>query len=350
MDNIAAAAHAASGVKLAQAAVDAVGLSLLVLVSVLRVVAANRSFRLEFDVGQDAILGLPVQELGNGRWDTPALRSLLDLTMAQAPAVAREFEQDIAGADPGILRFNARTIFHEPDAGHMILLAVKNVTADRACEREAQKLLKQKDILLQEMRHRIANSLQIIASTLMMKARSSPSPEARLHLQDAHGRVMAIVAVQKQLQASPSGDRVEIGSYLAELCESLTASMIADARPISLNVSALGGPVPSADAVSIGLIVTELVINALKYAFGRTTAEDEICVAYESGEGRWRLCVSDNGGGKSTVTVLGAKAGLGTGIIEALAYQLEARVEIASDAKGYRTTISHGVFAGAAAR
>ncbi len=350
MENIAIAVHAASGIKLAQAAVDAIGLSLLVLDKDFRVVAANRSFRLEFAVSQETILGRPVQELDDGRWDTPALRSLLDLAIAQAPAVSREIERDIAGAEPGVLRFSARSMFHEPDAGHMILLAVKNVAADRAHERETQKLLKQKDILLQEMRHRIANSLQIIASTLMMKARTSPSPEARLHLLDAHGRVMSIVAVQKQLQASPAGDQVEIGSYLAELCESLTASMIADARPISLKVSALGGPVPSADAVSIGLIVTELVINALKYAFGRTSAEDEICVAYESGEGRWRLCVSDNGGGKSTVTVLGAKAGLGTGIIEALAYQLEARVDIVSDARGYRTTISHGAFAGEAAR
>ena len=79
---------------------------------------------------------------------------------------------------------------------------MEDVTERLILEREKDELLRQKDVLLEEMDHRIANSLQIIASIILMKARGVESEETRLHLQDAHKRVMSVAAVQKQLHAS----------------------------------------------------------------------------------------------------------------------------------------------------
>ena len=93
------------------------------------------------------------------------------------------------------------------------------------------------------------------------------SEETRLHLRDAHQRVMSVAAVQQQLLASSHGEPIEIGPYLSRLCEALAASMTDDSRPVSLKVQAEGGTASSAEAGSIGLIVTELVINAFKHAF-----------------------------------------------------------------------------------
>jgi len=101
----------------------------------------------------------------------------------------------------------------------------------------------------------------------MLKARTVTSEETRQHLQDAHQRVMAVAAVQGHLHTSASYDQIEIGPYLLRLCERLAASMIGDSRPITLQVLVNGGTALSAKAVSLGLIVTELVINALKHAF-----------------------------------------------------------------------------------
>ena len=84
----------------------------------------------------------------------------------------------------------------------LILLAIEDVTERRAVEREMEELLQQKEILLQEMQHRVANSLQIIAGILLLKARTVQSEETRLHFKDAHQRVMSVAAVQQQLQAS----------------------------------------------------------------------------------------------------------------------------------------------------
>jgi two-component sensor histidine kinase len=122
-------------------------------------------------------------------------------------------------------------------------------------------------VLLQEIQHRVVNSLQIIASIILMKARTVQSEETRLHLQDAHSRVMSIAAVQEHLRYSGSIGPVEVTPYLSKLCESLAASMIGDIRPISLKVCGNGGSANSRDAECLGLIVTELVMNALKHAF-----------------------------------------------------------------------------------
>ena len=116
------------------------------------------------------------------------------------------------------------------------------------------------------MQHRIVNSLQIIASILMLKARAVTSEETRQHLQDAHRRVMSVAAVQEHLHGSERHDLIEIGPYLSKLCERLAASMIGDRRPSPCRFGSTAA-CRSAEAVSLGLIVTELVINALKYAF-----------------------------------------------------------------------------------
>src|SRR4029078_11999947 len=102
-------------------------------------------------------------------------------------------------------------------------------------------LLQQKEILLQEMQHRVANSLQIIASILLLKARTVQSEEARLHLQDAHQRVMSVATVQQQLHASGLNERIEIGPYLTKLCASLAASMVRDRRTLSIKGAADSG-------------------------------------------------------------------------------------------------------------
>src|SRR3546814_6833564 len=92
-------------------------------------------------------------------------------------------------------------------------------------------------ILLQELQHRVANSLQIIASVLMQSARRVQPEEARGHLHDAHSRVMSIASLQQQLAASSLGD-VELRSYFTQLCESLSASMIHDHDQVSIAVTA----------------------------------------------------------------------------------------------------------------
>ena len=125
-------------------------------------------------------------------------------------------------------------------------------------------------MLLEELEHRIVNSLQIIASIIMLKARAVESEETRRHLEDAHNRVISVAAVQKHLHGSVANVTIEMGPYLATLCVALAQSMISDNRPISIKFEGTGGNATRRNAESIGLIVTELVINSLKHAFKDT--------------------------------------------------------------------------------
>jgi chemotaxis protein methyltransferase CheR len=110
-------------------------------------------------------------------------------------------------------------------------------------ERVAAALLQHKETLLREMQHRVGNSLQIIASILALDARKVRSVEARLHLENAHRRILAVATVQQQLQTSRESGDFELAAYLRQLCDNLTASVVGDTTRIEIDVQADAGTV-----------------------------------------------------------------------------------------------------------
>lgn len=153
---------------------------------------------------------------------------------------------------------------------------------------------------------------------------------------------MSIAAVQQHLAASRLG-KVELHPYFVQLCRSLGASMIHDPKVLSIEV-VVDDSVTDADiSVSLGLIVTELVINALKHAFPGHRG-GKIVVDYESHGPNWTMSVSDNGIGMLAAPE-GAKPGLGTNIVEALAKRLDAIVQVASANPGTAVSIVHAKIA-----
>jgi two-component sensor histidine kinase len=330
----------------AEAIVDTVREPVLVLDRELRVIAANRSFYSVFKVSPEDTQGRLLYTLGGGQWGIPRLQALLEKILPEK-GVMEGYEVEHEFPDLGLrtMRLNARQVFYEGGAGTTILLGMEDITERRVLEREKDELLREKDVLLEELQHRIANSLQIIASIILLKARAVQSEETRLHLQDTHKRVMSIAAVQRHLHTSGVGGPVEIAPYLSGLCEALAASMIDNDRPVSLKVVGAAGNATSRQAESLGLIVTELVMNALKHAFPDNKVEGQINVAYDTSGTDWRLSVSDNGIGKPDGVFAQGKAGLGTGIIKALAQQLDAKVVTVSGLEGTTVSITHATFA-----
>jgi chemotaxis protein methyltransferase CheR len=236
---------------------------------------------------------------------------------------------------------NARLVLEQEQSHPALLVALQDVTARHEADRLKDLLLQQQKTLLLETQHRVANSLQIIASILLLKLRTVRSDEARLHLLDAHQRVIAVATVQQQLREVDFGGRIEIGPYLTRLCESLAKSMIPGERGLTVRSVATGNTTLSGDAVSLGLIVTELFINALKHGFpdGR---DGQIDVAFDGNEAGWRLSISDDGVGRHAEQGRIARVGLGTSIVEALARQLDARIEFSDETPGTRVSIIHG--------
>jgi two-component system, sensor histidine kinase PdtaS len=165
----------------------------------------------------------------------------------------------------------------------------------------------------------------------MQSARSVQSEETKTHLRDAHNRLMSIATVQRQLASSGKLD-VELRPCFTRLCQSLGASMIQDNKTQSIHVTGDASTVGADTSVSLGLIVAELVINALKHAFPGGRA-GKITTDYRSSGSDWTLAVNDDGVGMHSKTA-GSTPGLGTSIIEALAKQLHARVQVADARPG----------------
>lgn len=331
---------------LAHAIVDTVREPIVVLDQELRVIVASRSFYRTFKVTSEGTEGKLLYELGDGEWDIPKLRMLLGNIIPEHGTMENyEVEHDFPKLGHRTMALNARQVFYKGGAETTILLGIEDVTEKRILEREKDDLLQDKGVLLRELQHRIANSLQIIASIIMMKANTVVSEETRLHLQDTHKRVISVATVQQQLHASGATGPIEMGPYLSKLCEALSSSMISDDLKISLKVLGASGSSNCREAESLGLIVTELVINSLKHGFNSETKDGKITVGYEVSGTDWKLSVADNGVGKPEGVFAQPKTGLGTGIVNALAKQLNAYVETLSGSQGTTVSITHATFA-----
>jgi len=339
---------------LALALVSSSSTPLLLLDGDLSVIAASLSFCEAFEIDPSSVAGRPLFALGDGAWDVPQLRVLLGAT-ARGDADIQAYEMDLksAGRETRRLVLNVKKLDYG-DSGHVrLVVAALDLTEARAAEKlrddllyEKDSLLREKGILLQEVQHRVANSLQIIASVLLQSARKVQSEETRVHLEDAHNRVMSIASVQEQLAVSRLGD-VALRPYLEQLCQSLGASMIRDRDQLSIEVDADDSATSADISVSLGLIVTELVINALKHAFPGHR-EGKIVVAYHGAPSSWSLTVSDNGVGMPK-DAESAKAGLGTSIVQALAAQLQAELKVSDVGPGTKVAVVHTRSSGIAA-
>ena len=337
---------------LAEAIVDTLPEPFLVLDDTLHLLAGSRCYYEIFGGEAERAHGLSLFDLSGGIWDVPGLRQLLlAVVPSQAPIECFEFERPFGELGTRTMQLNALPIRGEGAKGRMVLLAIRDITDRRLAEQEKQKLLEnaetllhQQKTLLREMEHRIANSLQIIASILLLKAGSVASEETRVELHAAHQRVMSVAAVQSHLHASDGIEQIEMNPYLTKLSAGLASSMIGPERHIDIAVAADAGALPSSHAVSLGLIVTELIMNAVKYAFPDPRKAARIRITFEKTNSDWKLTVSDNGVGRREKKTAHPSTGLGTALVAALAKQLDAQVSEVSSAKGLSVDVTRASF------
>jgi two-component sensor histidine kinase len=331
-------AHSDVTLDLALAVVASSTAPLLLLGGDLMLIAASKSFCRAFQVDPASVPGASLRGLGSGEWGMPQLLALLKAT-ASGYAEIDNYEIDLKrdGRENRRLVLNAQKLEYGNGESVRLLVSVSDVTEARIAEKLKDDMLKEKAILLQELQHRVANSLQIIASVLMQSARKVQSDETRTHLYDAHQRVMSVATLQQQLVASSVAD-VRLRPYFTALCDSIGASMIRDHNQLSLDVSVDESSTSADVSVSLGLIVTELVINALKHAFP-SDRSGKIKVDYRSHGPNWTLSVTDDGVGMPADAA--AKPGLGTSIVQALSGQLQAVIRVADAKPGTAVSIAH---------
>jgi len=300
--------------------------------------AVSGSFCRAFALDPEQVIDAELLSIGKGEWNIPQLGSLLRAT-ASGNANIDAYEVDLVreGHKTCRLVLNAHRLEYPTSEEPLLVLAVTDVSAARVAERLRVDLEREKHVLHQELQHRVANSLQIIASVIMQSARRIQSDEARALLHDAHHRVVSIATLQRQL-AGTGADEIALRPYFRDLCSSIGASMIADPERLRLIATVDDSVVSAEVSVSLGLIVTELVINALKHAFTADNPSGTIDVNYQAHPPGWVLTVTDDGVGMPADHAT-SRGGLGTGIVSALSKQLEADVIIADAGPGTKVSI-----------
>ena len=321
---------------------------LLLLDGELSVLAASASFCRAFDLDPALVADRPIFDLGRGEWNLPRLRSLLTAVGSGGAAIpAYELTLVRPGQGPRDLVLNANRLVYSEGTAIRLLVTVSDVTDARAAEAFRDALVREKDTLVQAVQHRVANSLQIIASVLLQNARQVQAEDTRGDPRDAEHRATSVAGVQRQLTQS-SRNEVLLRPYFTQLCQSLGASMIGDHDQLRIEVTGDDSATTAEVSVSLGLIVTELVINALKHAFP-DDRKGLITVDYHAGRDGWALSIRDDGVGMRGTGVR-PTARLGTSIVQALAAQLASTITVTDLEPGTGVTIVHAGQAGTPGR
>jgi light-regulated signal transduction histidine kinase (bacteriophytochrome) len=207
---------------------------------------------------------------------------------------------------------------------------------------ETERTLRQKEVLMREMNHRIQNSLQIVSGFLRLQARAARDPAFEEAVEEARRRLGAVSLVHRRLYRADQIETIDMARYIEELWEELAESLDPEwAKKTRLHLTPVEAPTDR--AVAIGLIATELIINANKYAYGG--APGPLDITLETHDGELRLIVADRGGGKAKTS-----AGFGSRMISALVSQLSGVLDYGDNRPGLRAVLSAPLAGEAAAQ
>lgn len=320
--------------RLAQGIVDTLREPLLVLDGDLQVVAASRAFYTKFEVEADETIGKRLWDLQNGQWAAAELVHLLTNVISEHNTVEDyEIRHRFSAIGDRSILLNGRKIYRKGNNTKTLLLAMEDVTERRRLEAEREAALDRSNRLLDELNHRVMNSLSMIGSVVAMEARSLSDEDARQAFERVRGRIKSIGALYQSLTSSTFVDTVDADVYLSGIMRDAVDAAAAQGAAIDLDLSVAPVPLAPRTAVPLGLIVNELTTNSLKYAYkGRDGGKLglEVLTAPNGIE----VTVWDDGPGIDTHARI--DSGLGQKLVEAFVTQLNGEMNQQSGPEGTR--------------
>jgi two-component sensor histidine kinase len=196
-----------------------------------------------------------------------------------------------------------------------------------------------KDIMMREVDHRMRNSLNLIHNLMLLQQRRTPEDSvARGLLKEAANQILVVARVHERLYKYGSMQAVELGEYLQHLCSDVASIALPAEAQTAIQLNAGRAEVRAEEAIWLGLIVVELITNALKY--GNPSPQSPITIDVSPDETQLRLTVADNGAGMPPGFDFKSGKGLGMQVVLLLVRQLHATLEVDPDWNGSRFIVT----------
>jgi PAS domain S-box-containing protein len=216
----------------------------------------------------------------------------------------------------------------ETDEGTMVLAGVVDISDRKREEERLRAALKEKEILLGEIHHRVKNNLQIVHSLLDLQSASISDPAAVEMLRDGQNRIRSMALIHQLLYFSKDFARVDFATFLDNLIPTLVSSYAIESDRFTISINAADGQLPLNAAVPCGLIANELISNAFKHAFPGERRGEITIELNRDGTDQAVLLVSDDGIGIPDDLVLESTSTFGLQLVMLLADQLGGELEI----------------------
>ncbi len=216
----------------------------------------------------------------------------------------------------------------ETEEGIIVSAAIRDITERKRAEEQIRASLKEKEVLLKEIDHRVKNNLQVISSLLSLQARSVKGEQNRTLFRDSQDRVKSMALVHEQLYQSKDLAKIDFADYIEHLTTYLFRSYGVNSEVITLQINVKDISLHVDTAIPAGLIVTELVSNALKYAFPAGQKGHIRIACRAATDGQVALMVSDNGVGLSKEMDFRKTDSLGLQLVCTLTDQLKGTIEL----------------------
>jgi PAS domain S-box-containing protein len=216
----------------------------------------------------------------------------------------------------------------ETEEGTMVLSAIVDISDRKHKEDRIQAALKEKDLLLAEIHHRVKNNLQVIHSLLDLQSSKIEDGAALRLLKESQNRIKSMALIHQTLYESKDFARVDFGSFIDSLVPTLVSSYSVDPGRIALTIYAAEVSLPISAAIPCGLIVNELISNALKHAFPDERRGKITIDLASDPHGEVVLSVSDDGIGIPDELDLANATTLGLQLVSLLADQLGAKLDV----------------------
>jgi two-component sensor histidine kinase len=244
-------------------------------------------------------------------------------------------QRTIERVDLGVIRDDGETIWVEVSAAPMsstetsCVVATIDITDRKNAEAALQASLREKEALLKEVHHRVKNNLQVINSLLRLEAGRSSHPTTKAVLGDMQRRVQAMALLHDTLYRAGNLAAVELSAYLRQVSTAAFRALAERAGAVRLEFELATVLVELEQAIPCGLVINELVSNALKHAFaGGGEGDIRIELKPVPGTTQVRLCVSDSGAGLPEDFAARRESSLGLQLVSDLAGQLGGELEI----------------------